>query len=1486
MTTFFSCLMKLLYEMDGKKVYQIQINGLKESTDAVEALNKVLGELENRIKTLESKSVKVGASTSGSGSKTSSLSEEAKLEKQIEQTDAKREAYSKKIYQNYLAAKDVLDETVKDQKAIAASERLQAKNYTNTMAGMKQELADLKTVMNGTDLGDEKFVEMSKRAGELTAKLKELEAQYGQFGRNVGNYQSAFDGLDKVHIKVGDTVREFGSAREAAKTLKNELTALELAEKSNTKEADELRSAYYRLKSAMDDATKSSKAMDAAMDTMQSITAMASIGNGLQAFFGFDDNEITRSIQKLVALQGVLNGLETLRKQMETSEGFGAIFGKSFKNVDKWTYSLMRTNVALRGTGTSARIAAAGIKVLNFAIKGLMTLGVAVALDLLVEGIQKLAGAVRDFVKGDADLISSSEVLENAIAAQNKVLEQNLDIIKKRVDAGDITTEQARVQVEKEYSRQIDETSKSLMKVVNALQMMGTLSNEVNLESVMGDKGVTWIGGFKEAINSIEDFNKRFDDLEERVSHNNSLSSWFSSASDARDELVHLTQLVGGDFMVAMKKFSDGTEEGTRALVDYIDKMDEITNGRYSRAMKLVKFDNEGLQKDIENAWAMIENLRDKVFKNPIVVKLELEAKIEGELDRLDPTRAIQRSVDEWKAILAKGVDEAGNVLSESQKNKIKKIIVEQQKNIDKQRQQRLETERNHAKKLAEEAERVEKELNQLRIENMKEGLAKTLAQLAEERRERLQQAKITGIRVGELTLEINKLYDKKELEARKEHAQEVQKVYQDMWEQIFRSYDTTFRMNLDSQLMNLDTELEKMKEKTTELFNPRYASYGGTQLDNRMSDDQRRKLGYNVLAKDKSSTSFEIDNAKEYLDLIEEIEARELELANLDTYFDIFGLNPEELEEKIEESKKKLADWANSLEMTQEEFQEMMESSVATQDLIQAGYTKSISTAMKIRLNEAKQYYEEVEALEKEHSEKVMQNELDLLNNEANTAKREEKERYDQQLAQLEESREKGLITEEKYNEILERAAQEHADALEAIGLKQVAESERIQQDHMNRLKQITAEGMRGMLNEYRDAFTNISKLQSRQPQMFSGALGDMGIINFGLTKKNYTEALKGYELLSRNILAQKEELQKKLDNNEITFDDFQQAKRELDGLSQDCADAAMDVQTNLENLGGEWWGSIDQWIQQAGQAITNILGSLSEITSNQYEEQISEQEKFIEKYKEMLDKQKEITQQHASAIDAIEEELATSRGDRRQHLIDQINAEMEAQRASLREEQRIEKEQEKAEKKKKKLEHDQAVAKKKMDLAQAAINAAMAVSMAAVNHWPIPAIPMMAMAAAVGAAQIAAVASQRIPTYGSGGVIEGKSHAQGGVKVLGGRAEVEGGEYITNKRTTAVNVDLLDYINSKHRKLNIDDFIDFYSSGNAKKNFLASSPRQKFADGGVIPTLNNEYQFDDRLISAFEDYSNRPVYVSVVDINNRQAAVKNVQVLAGLGE
>ena len=182
--------------MDGKKVYQIQINGVQESVNAVESLNKQLDNLDAKIAELQKKKIEIDTAISKSSdgnsgkSSKSALSEEAKLLRNIQNTEAKIKAYSKDIYQNYLASKEVLKKTLDDQKEIAAQERLQANTYTYTLTGLKQKLADIKQVMQTTEIGSDMFNKYQQEANELTTKLKDLEAKMGQFGRNVGNYQS------------------------------------------------------------------------------------------------------------------------------------------------------------------------------------------------------------------------------------------------------------------------------------------------------------------------------------------------------------------------------------------------------------------------------------------------------------------------------------------------------------------------------------------------------------------------------------------------------------------------------------------------------------------------------------------------------------------------------------------------------------------------------------------------------------------------------------------------------------------------------------------------------------------------------------------------------------------------------------------------------------------------------------------------------------------------------------------------------------------------------------------------------------------------------------------------------------------------------------------------------------------------------------------------------------------------------------------------
>lgn len=1500
--------------MPGIKTYQIKIDGISESIKAVDVLINKLTEAENLVKRLSSLKINVGTGGGGASSSLNATSNalasvQAQINKLTQETltiVGKINAARSEEFQTLQRAKALYKEELADVKAIGAQERYNNDQYTHTMVGLKQKLADIKQIIQTTVYDEpegQTYIEkLTQEANELTNKLKQMEEAYGQFGRNVGNYKSAFDGLQKVTITVNGVEREFKNATVAYRTLNKELDALQINGKRNTKQADELRKAINQLNSEIKDATVSSKAMDEAMDWMQSLTAVASVGRGFSALFGIDDQEITRSMQKLLALQNMLKGIEDLRRMMNTEEGFGKILARSNDGIDKFTNKLFgaqkRMGMFVAGTKEASVWANRFANVL----KGISPVAWIAALNVGLSLLEKVGSAISDWVKGDADLVKSIDIVNVEIEANNKILEKKLELIKKASDGSLITPEQARIQTEQAYAQALAETNKLLKDREELIREQGIKgSSDLYLSSAIGDKGVTTIGGINKGIEDIDEFTKRWDYLEKRVVEGKDVFNEFwrgliSSASDARDEFNHLNKLVANDFVNAFYKMADGTKEGTKKLVEYINYMDKLTSGRYSKAMQLIKVDNETLQKELDNAWAMIQTLRDKVIQNPITVRLELNAKIESELDRLDPTRVMQRNIDKWVETLVLGVDDAGNKLTDKQRKDIEKIVADQRKALAKARQQRLDSERNAGKKLANEVEKAEKELNELRIQNMKDGLDKELAQIREEWRQKLQAAKINGIKYKELEFEIDKFYNKKIEDATREHALEMNRIYAEMWDDIYRKNDENLRMNLDTQLQYYETTTEKLKEEATKIFSSLYTSYGGTKFNNNVSDKLKEELGYATFNGNEKA-DIDIERAKEYLNLIENIKAAEAELAKNKRKYDDDETEALEIYKKnLVSAEEALNSWIEKNKFEGEtiaSFKDFMEDNYAVQELLESGYTQSVSNAYKIRTNEAKQYYEKIEMLQKSHSEDILKNELELLKAEAKAEKREEDARYAEQLSKLDDNLEKQLMTQEAYDKLELAAKQAHEDAIKAIEERATTEQERLKQEDANRKKEIVAEGLRGMLDEYRDAYSAISKIEARQPQLMKstvgefgieGGLGNFGVVSIKATKKNYKEALDAYKALSNDILAEKQKLQERFDKDEITFNDFQQAKRELDGLAQDTADAAQDVTEKLKDVGGEFIRSIQQYIQALGQGLQTIMSAVWDAEDTAFDNEARQLDKLNEQLEKAMNKNEEILERHKQNVDSIEDELQTARGARREHLVDMLNAEVIAERRAAAEKKKIEKEQEALKKKQDDLDKKRQEAQYQRELTQILVSGALA----AVNAYATkPFVPvglaMGTLSLGLTAAQYA-IAKANPPKFKEGGVIQGNSHANGGVKVLGGYAEVEGNEYIVNKRTTMQNVEILDYINSKKRRLDISDFIDFYSSDKPRTVIKNMSPKSRFAEGGQIPTLRTDIDISGSLRDAFKEYAKVTPVVQVVDIVDKTKQYNNVRVLAGL--
>ena len=1353
--------------MANTKEYSIKINGLQESIKQVDALSDSLQFLEQRIKNLEGKAVNLGGSSNGSSTK--ALQEQDKLLKQIQETEQKIRDARREDYQSLLAAKDILKDATESAKERAAAERLSTKSYANTMKGMKEELADIKRVMQSTDLGSDKFKQLSNRANDLNKKLLETEKEYGQFGRQVGNYQAAFDGMDKLTVQVGDVTREFNSAREAARTLYNELVTLEASEKGDTKEAEELRKAYYNLKSAMDDATKSSKAMDDAMDWMQSFSAMASVGNGLKAFFGFDDNEITKSIQRLVALQGVLSGIETIRKQMETSEGIGKILGKGSEMVDQFVDNIFAAEAGIKGVTKASKLATFAARSLSIALKSIGIGIVLAGITLLMKAFESISSAIKDYFKGNAEIADATHVSTSSINAENNALKEQRDILSSKYLKGYIDdVEYARknvVLLTDAIQENINEVSKlyneyyllkDSLKTFGEFLTNGFGKDGIKVKSDFLDISYT-IKNIEDAKDAWKDFYKAVKSEKDVITATGarSVSEWFASfvvtADDAKDDFTKIGQIIAANWVNNIETLNIATDEGKQKLEELVTELnnDEVTN---SVMMNLDKyFPDEAIVKRIQNVIKYAQELENSL-------KFDREESQEGanywqqvRIDAMTGAEKIRAQVDLNHRKELEQLEKNGRITNEHRKQLAAKY--------NRQLQEQLKQFNNQAKD-------AQNDLTRVRIDAMKEGLEKELAQIEEERKEKIRKIKESGILVGERTLAINELYDKKILEAKKNWANDMLRVYQDLNESIVSINKTTFNMEGD------------IAEKSVNI----------------KSTNSKRDAANSII---NSTNYYDTRTLEEYYDKVLEIEKK----AN-------------EREAQIQ----------------QERLDKQLEYSIAEEKL--------------------------------RHER--------LVNAQSGD--------YAKQL-------ELGKITQEQYDKLIEDETDAHNARMNALNNEYAVESSGITQDMLIKQERLYNQYYTDIANNIKKDKQKIDEIVTTQPQVDN--IG-FDVILISKARRAYKEASAQYEKLKNTIIQKQKELDKALKDGHISAEDYAIRQSELDQEIDEINNAQVKLKEKQKNLSAEFASSVNRYVQEAGQIASQILSSVSDIIQNNYDRQISELEKYIDEYEELLDKQAEITENHADKINSIEDELKTARGDRRQELIDNLNAEMAAQRASLAQEKKIEREKKKMEYEKEMLEWEAAKKEREINLWQAAVNAAMAVSMAAVNKWPEVAIPMMALAAAVGAAQLAAVASTPLPEkptpkYADGGVLEGPSHAQGGIKVLGGQAEVEGNEYVIRKKSTVVNLPLLDYINKSERKLNLEDFIDFYTNKTgAAKNI--QNVKYKFAEGGQLPMLRNDISLNNEVINAMNAYANKPTVVQVVDIVDATDNLNKVKVLSGL--
>ena len=1503
---------------NNTRKYYIEINGIKQSIDEIDALMGKLDALDKRLQELGKQTVDINLNTGTTSSPTTSSStpkassassEEEKMQRQILANEEKITAARTESYQKILDQKNELKNVQKEQKAINAETRLQDEQYANTLNGMRQKLADMKAALANVDLGDtDKMEKMIRETDELNSKIKEVEQSYGVYGRNVGNYangvaeglEKAINSANKINITVGGVVRTFDNAKQASKTLGGELKMMAINGEQGTKAYQDLHKAFATLVSDINDATKSSVAMDNMLDTMTSIAAIGNIGEGFSNLFGIDDSALGETIAKMQSLQSILQGLEALNQQMLSGEGFGGWFAKGNEAIDNFVNKIFGLQNAIEDTsnaGDAIKDMADGIAdSAKDAAEGETTLATANAKTATTS--REASTASKTQATANTTLGTSTKATTTAIEAQ-AVANTTLGGISKAT-AASLEAQSAANTVMATTSTAAAVAATALSAALKAIGI-GIVIAAVSL----------LIDGLKKLWDWLDLGNKKFDEQQERLKGQREA---YAKAAASMEEAK-----------VAVKNFN-GTKEQEKKLVDEL-------NSKYG--------DSLGTYKDLDK-WKNVLATNTQAYIELMVKEAEAQALINQytqDYIKLEKLRA--EAAEGWS------ICKLGSNVSAEDVAKQAKIVKQEMDAITKQANDIVNFEKNNklglyapqtsttsetqrdiknsGNQIRTTVKNVEEDIIKTQLELMQEGLAKTLAQLRYEREKRIQEAKNSGRKIAEQISLINRLYEKKEFEA-------TQSYYK-------KQLDTLKKFESDRKNVIKSTRQREIETSTTIAENKKNLPWN--------ADDKQKYFfsqtytNTNTSAPDKGYISYdenygnltklipvliklkkEVNETKDSFDSLskkmrESSDNKEL----FNEYYNEYvkaGLKLQDLESEYDKNAKKLADILDGFSLP-ENFMNRFDARVKYyKDVIDKTeeYYKKLKDIQEDALSG--QIQAEKEAENKRHFEaagnyennylggllKAYKNEEDngnLLNfNDDQKEKYFEKwkEGWDKWLEDLKDKLKQGKIAEKEYlddtNNELVKSYQE--GTITFVQMMQQLENEdsvhqnamtTIEKNEAEKRKQLAIKSQQDIQSSYATYYGNltneldtfVSEVKRRvgtQP-----VLNKFQIINISKTKEDLFSLEQSINASIDRINDLKAQSTISFKNGLISPEQFGEITEQLEQLTTQVNDASQEVGQKLKDLPSDFIGSIQTYIDAVGQALQDIMSSYADLQDNR----IEQEQKVLEKEADMLDKelqkQQDIVEKHKTNINDIEDELKTARGDRREHLIDQINAEIQAQREAAAEEKRIEKEKEVNEKKQQQLAKKQQKMQQKNQIIQATISGGLAVVNALATKPFLPVgVAMAALAAATTATQIAMMSKQK---FANGGLLQGRSHSQGGIPVGNTGIEVEGNEFITNKKTTMQNLDLLDFINTKKRRLSLNDFVEFYNADGKKRIKENINASTKYANGGTLPSMQIP-DISEQLQNIVAVQDTRPVVVAVTDIINKQNDVRRVQALAGL--
>lgn len=1297
--------------------------------------------------------------------------------------------------------------------------------------------------------------------------------------------------------------------------------------KNIAKAAAELKTELRQVDYEIDSMAESSKGVNKLVSMTQGFTAIAQGAVGIGQLFGMDSENAMKGIQTMTALQGIASALQVIQEQSKQ----GTAFGKMMKEWSVQLETFMFGLEAVRQKWIDFKDIFEG-KILDIKELKIFDESQGNFRAATIDEINDYKNGLSDLIKKQSETVRSSrelrvqflslydtitalggEIKEGGIGGflnaildlhnDGKINAQQLDDLNKKLieldDALRFKSQQSFKGTKAFFNDLLEglgiisstapKAASGIKILANSLKLLGKatlilLGFQILIEIIgwisdLVGKIYTWASGNEKLVNSLNKVETEIDLVNKSIDRyitnlqrlRDQEKQWITDTEmsvlkmeayekallNAAKALKEFSKLRGGESL------SKSTEDDVFTFFGKGSDINEIKDAK-KRVEEFRKVYEE-LQKAVEagvsekgtkdwwgignwfkwfdsgDAKADLGEAQKKVIK-------DLQYQINN-LDLSKGTEEIKRFYELLQdPMYASSLENVENLFPEEEWAQVLKKRVEQIQSMYEQFDEaaaesaktRLEEEKRLTKELVDYQKNVAKQVRDNNTEAIEDEYERELQALKNAKRDELDAAQGNL----ELIVSINKKYNRLEMDMLKKHQEdklkELEESEWDITDILRRIRDNRLSAeeeSLDKHLQEIENERkDALEDAAKEAEEAAKEGHNLTELYNELA------LSINI----KYDALIKKEKEQYYQDLLDMYEDYERAMQEVQMQYRANNLDNKSSDVDIN-------------------YNDKLNSSSGSFDF-SAKYGKLIQEEKKFnqeRLKIELDYLEDKKKLDEEYAKF-----------EKDDATNQEIIRYEDALKNLKKTKEEGKLTIDEYNSMIEREEELHMQQMTMIDSKYNNDLTTINNQYLNERKSTISQS----LSENADLYQEYSNQVSDIMQDVGKDVNAFGIMDYGKTKAQLEKAQQAVEEGVSAIDSEISSLERKLKNKEINYSDYKQARQQLERTKKELKEQGEDISIMLSDLfkqvAGQWKDLLDSWVSQ----VSSLLSTLNETQTILIDNQLAEIEHQLEIQQEAYDKAEEAAEAHKDKMDAIEDELADARGSRRQFLIDTLAAQQAAYLEDLAAQQKAEQEKEKLEEKQKSLEKKRAEQEKKAKVQQAVINTYMAVSNAlAVQPWFVG-LALSAVALALGMKNVSAI--KATPIYEDGGVIQGARHSQGGVKVLGGQAEVEGGEFITNRKSTAANLPLLTYINDNKKPLTAEDLLTFFSNGTPT---VKSKLTRKFASGGQLPTTDGTEV--NRVMSISDtNEGNKTYIVQVTDIINAQKNLEKVQVLSGL--